>query len=129
MTVATDWDGTLVDTKTQEWLPGALDALKTLLREGHRVIVHTCRANWPEGRSSIEGKLESIGLRPAGRKLSVVGKPLADVYVDDRAVRFAGWPATLRDIPLDQAAPARAPRRKQLMVDPSAVAILTGWRA
>lgn len=89
MIVALDWDDTLVDVRTQEWLPDALDALKRLLRDGHTVIVHTCRANWPEGLASVETKLAQAGV--AGATVwTEPGKPHADVYVDDRAVRFDG---------------------------------------
>lgn len=126
MIVAVDWDDTLVDAKTQEWLPGAQAALESLLAQFKTVIIHTCRANWPEGLSSIEAKLA-----PFRHDIRIVGKPLADVYVDDRAVRFTGWPATLAELPatIDRGAPVvRLPRRSDA-VDPSAAAILSGWRA
>lgn len=89
MTVAVDWDDTLVDAKSQEWLPDALEALRRLLRDGHRVIIHTCRANWPEGLASIEAKLEQAGVSGV-RVWTEHGKPHAHLYVDNLAVRFDG---------------------------------------
>lgn len=111
MTVASDWDGTLVDSKTQDWLPGALEALKRLLRDGHRVIIHTCRANWPEGLASIEAKLALAGVRGA-HVWTGAGKPHAHIYVDNQAVTFEGdWAPILTHIssstPLKTVVPAR----------------------
>lgn len=88
MIVAVDWDGTLVVTTTQEWTTGAVDALRSIVHAGHEVIIHSCRANWPEGMASMEAKLASVGLNLpiwADR-----GKPAADVYLDDRGVYFDG---------------------------------------
>ena len=95
MRVAVDWDGTLVDDR-QEWLPGALDALRRLVRAGYTVIVFSCRAGWPEGLQEIRGKLEADRLQRWVFVAEGAVKPSADVYVDDRAVRFEGdWAATL----------------------------------
>ena len=82
-----DWDGTLVDVETQEWLPGAVRAVKDLLRAGHDVVVCSCRATWPEGLEQIEGQLREARLGSV--PVSAV-KPYADVYVDDKAVVFGG---------------------------------------
>lgn len=108
MVVSSDWDDTIVDARTQEWLPAnegdiaPLDALKTLLRNGHRVIINTCRANWPEGHASVEAKLQAAGLDVTGR-LSVwtgAGKPHADVYADNLSFPpFEGqWRALLAHV-------------------------------
>lgn len=88
MVVACDWDQTLVDTKSQEWLPGAQQAVRRMLHAGHTVIVHTCRANWPEGVAQVRHKLSAAGL-PV-EVWTDAGKPAADLYVDDRAVHFGG---------------------------------------
>lgn len=101
-TRALDWDGTLVDPQSQEWLPGARLGLLSLLQESRAIIVHTCRANWPEGRAAIEAKLES---EPALRHylragvLTMEGKPRADDYLDNQAIHFSGsWPKALLDL-------------------------------
>lgn len=92
--VALDWDSTLVDPASQEWLPGAERALDKLLMAKARVIVHSCRANWPAGVDQIRARL---GHR--AQIVEVVGKPYADVYVDNQAVQFAGdWDSALHEI-------------------------------
>jgi len=98
-TIAIDWDDTLVGCKKYgtpgEWLPGAQNALRALLRSGRDVIVHSCRANFAAGEREIFNKLYDGGFGNDLQKgrLSVwcdEGKPLAMVYLDDRALRFEG---------------------------------------
>lgn len=109
MTIAVDWDGVLADPQSQEWLPGAQAALRKIIAEGHTVVVHTCRANWPEGAAAVEAKLAAAGL--AG--VEVVGKPRADVYVDDRAVHFdRDWEPVLRFL-AGAPRPSSTPRPRQ----------------
>lgn len=94
-TIALDWDLTLVDEQ-QEWLVGAQEALRALLRSGYTVWVHTCRANYTAGQELVTSKLVAGGfegwLRSGDLELWLgEGKPNADIYVDDRALRFEGW--------------------------------------
>lgn len=94
--VCLDWDDTLVDVATQEWLPDAEWALGKMVKAGWKVTVLSCRASWPEGAASIAAKLDAS-------RLSAVDvtdvKPAADVYVDDKAVRFDGdWASIFADI-------------------------------
>lgn len=96
MELAIDWDGVCVD-RNQDWLPGSKEALRRILSMGHRVVIHTCRANWPEGLASVEAKLLSAGLLiPVWTE---AGKPPADVYLDDRGVHFDGdWQPLLASL-------------------------------
>lgn len=97
--VAVDWDDTLVDAKTQQWLPGAEQALQRLLGQFGTVIIHTSRASWPAGRNQIETKLgETVSQAIIGSRVTIEPKPLADVYIDDKAVRFDGWEAALGEV-------------------------------
>lgn len=86
MKIAIDWDDVLVNATTKEWLPGAVQALRELVAIGERPFVHSCRASWPEGLAEIQQKLASAHI-----DIPVVAKPAADVYVDDKAVRFESW--------------------------------------
>lgn len=88
MKVAVDFDGVLVDA-SGEWLPGSLEMLRWLLGRGDTVIVHSCRANWLEGLQSIKDALLAVGVMSA-QIWTKPGKPDADLYVDDKAVHFAG---------------------------------------
>ena len=99
-TIAIDWDDTLVGYKKhgepKEWLPGAQEALRALLKSGRDVVIHSCRANWAEGLEEIHAKITSdpyFARRVAAGQLDIrqgEGKPLAMVYVDDRGFNFAG---------------------------------------
>lgn len=93
-TFAVDWDGTLVDDN-DNFLPGALDALRQLSNHGD-IILHSCRGNYYEGALGIKGRLAEAGI-----SVSVwtgQGKPLADVYIDDRGLRFNTWEETLETL-------------------------------
>ena len=92
MIVAIDWDATLV-SEDQEWLPGALDALRWLRRQKHLVVIHSARANYEDGLRDIEGKLAKHKLN-----FKIVPKPYADLYVDDKGFRFERWPDVLKEV-------------------------------
>jgi hypothetical protein len=103
-TIAVDWDGVLVDRR-QKWLPGAPEALIEMLGRGFDIVIHTCRANWPEGLADVETMMRQIPQplsTPPGFKRprrwtihKASGKPQADLYLDDQAVRFISWPQAL----------------------------------
>lgn len=132
-TLCIDWDDTLVDAKTQEWLPGAAEAFRLLLTQWRTVIVHTCRANWPEGVAQIEAKIEAdiagkpwqTHIAPAGR-IQIVGKPSAEAYIDNLAVRFTGdWQKTLGELPPP---PAVRPRKSVVVRGPARIAPRPSFR-
>jgi hydroxymethylpyrimidine pyrophosphatase-like HAD family hydrolase len=45
-----DVDGTLVHYHTQEWLPGAKELLRGLLKEGHTIVIVTARGEHDAGQ-------------------------------------------------------------------------------
>lgn len=149
MNFAIDLDGTIAEWADDhkvcgEWLPGAKEAIETLLDEGHAITIHTCRATWTDsdGADGVARFLLKGGFRPfldyginekehaPGHhppQLSLVlsdevvqeiiefdeqrsspsaplrivgmwvgqGKPVAHVYVDDRAYSFSNWATDL----------------------------------
>ena len=67
----------------------AVGEVTRLVRADFHVFVHSCRAAWGGGRAQIEAWLEANDFPD----LDVVPKPRADVYLDDRAIRFDDWPS------------------------------------
>lgn len=94
VTIAIDWDGTLVD-KQDSFLPGALDALRQLSRHAN-IIIHSCRGTYYEGAVWIKSRLAEEGIK--AEVWTAPGKPLADVYIDDRGLRFTNWEDTLETL-------------------------------
>jgi uncharacterized HAD superfamily protein len=99
MTILVDMDGVIcTEEKTFERalarpLPGAREGLQALRDQGHTIIIYSARS-WSELRLT-EAWLKEHGIPYDGIHL---GKPVADRILDDRAVRFTGWDAALKDL-------------------------------
>lgn len=73
----------------------AREAIEQLMKY-HRILVHSGRCATEEGREAIEAWLERQGIIVDA---VVKDKPLARIFVDDRAIQFKGdWAQTLDDI-------------------------------
>jgi hypothetical protein len=74
-------------------IPGAREALRRLRAAGFTVVIYTARS-WGElpvtRRWLAEHGIEYDGLH--------MGKPVADLWIDDRAIRFTNWRDTLATI-------------------------------
>lgn len=96
-------------------LPGAIKWLESLAAHGARIFLHTCRfTQWhPHGKGYRAGDLDASkqavvtwlrhhGLSAAAMERitlwAYVGKPYADVYVDDKAVGFDGTYLSVQDL-------------------------------
>ena len=96
--VATDFDGTLTSGGDQfpnigQENPYAFDVLKRLKREGHKIILYTCRqshylkeaVDWVTAHGVTP---DAINDNPRAREL--YGEPgrkiFADIYIDDRSL-------------------------------------------
>lgn len=99
LAVCLDFDGVLhagawagaPELITGKPLPGARDAVRAM-RGSVRLYCLSARTATPEGLLAVGDWLlehEILGLEV------VATKPVADVYVDDRGIRFDGWPRTL----------------------------------
>lgn len=108
-TVCIDLDGTLIHY--EEWLgeehfghllPGASDATKILHEKGWYIIIYTTRANksiLTKFLSDNKIEFDAINENPCQPQNAKGGKPIADVYVDDRALCFKGnWQQTVKEI-------------------------------
>jgi len=105
-TVCVDFDGTLVKLSKdfeqfEKVLPGAREALHELKRLGCKIIIHTARPHANGHLNEIADYLEEesipfdeININSECEWESI--KPLAHLYIDDRALRFEGdWESTL----------------------------------
>lgn len=98
-TIMVDMDGVLCSEESFHNRPlarpmdGAKEALAQLRAAGHTVIVYTARG-WGEYRITKHW-LDTHGFEYDGLHM---GKPVADVWIDDRAVRFGDWATVLPQV-------------------------------
>ena len=74
-------------------LDGAREALRKLRAAGYVVVVYTARS-WGEFRMTKRW-LDDNGFEYDGLHM---GKPVADLWIDDRALRFTNWNDVLAQI-------------------------------
>jgi len=116
--IAIDLDGVILNFNWAAWerndmnyfgapMKGAIEALKELKRRGYRLIIFTCRTNPVlNNRYPLEELYKKV--KKILRKHKIphdeiwigAGKPLADYYIDDSAIKFENWEQTLREVPL-----------------------------
>jgi len=105
MRIVIDLDGTICSIKEPhqsyadlEPLPGAAERIRMLRARGHYIIIVTAR-NMATCQSNLGKVLKNVGkitldwLEKYGIEYDEIyfGKPNAEVYIDDRALRFTGW--------------------------------------
>lgn len=83
--VAVDFDGVIMDAQGEP-IEGALEAISKLARRSYRIVVFTCRRDL----MFVDAWLEDHGFGPYILS-STFEKPRADVYIDDKALRFTDW--------------------------------------
>ena len=112
MRICIDVDGTICITKAAHEsyadappMPGAIDAIKKLKDAGHYIIIATAR-----GMKTSESNLgrivanQSVILIDWLNKYEIpydeiwFSKPLADFYIDDKAVKFTDWKNTINQL-------------------------------
>ena len=104
-TVAIDFDG-VINSYTSGWkgagetdkpVKGAGDGIKSLIDAGFTVIIFSTRANSKLGKQTIRQYLSELDI-PEGIEITD-RKPIADAYLDDRAVTFNGdWGSALENL-------------------------------
>lgn len=94
-TVAIDLDGTIIEQAV--WtdggkgdfvlIPGAVQEIKKLKESGWKIVIHTAR--FPDDLDEAGRRLRDLGVQ-----FDLIwggeGKPLADVYLDDKGITFEG---------------------------------------
>jgi len=98
MIIAVDFDGTIVEhifPEIGESLYNSVATLKRLIANGHDIILFTCRTDLPERKYLTEAiewcRLNGIELAAVNSNVDKTltfadKKPLADIYIDDRAI-------------------------------------------
>jgi len=108
--IAVDFDGVICEQNIH-YVPGKFDvlrpdvvkAIQTLYNDGHSIIIFTCRGDVKEIANFLHEKNipfdainENIFKTPTCLNS---GKPVADVYIDDKALFFGGsWTEVLRKL-------------------------------
>lgn len=102
MILSIDFDGVIHDRENPvkgkrmgKPMQGAGEAIEQLIEDGHTVIVHTVMATTPSGTKAVQDWLEYYDIPHHG--VTAI-KPQADVYLDDRAIRFTNWQDALRQL-------------------------------
>lgn len=92
MRLAIDFDGVLLDPnniskgrRMGEPMEGAVEGMAKLHDAGHELIIATVRANRDTEHVMYWMNYYHV------RYHSVVGKVDADLYVDDRGIKFTSW--------------------------------------
>ena len=120
MRIMIDLDGTICPIKRPdqsyadlEPLPGAVERMRELRATGHYIIIltarnmQTCQSNLGKVMKNV-GKITLDWLDKYGIEYDEIyfGKPNAEVYIDDRSIRFSSW-AEITDDLLEQEARSR----------------------
>jgi capsule biosynthesis phosphatase len=111
MRIVIDLDGTICPIKETEGyyqdlvpLDGAVERIKDLKKAGHYIIISTAR-NMATQESNLGKVIKNIGKVTLDwlEKYEIpydeiyFGKPNAQVYIDDRALRFSDWDSINHD--------------------------------
>jgi hypothetical protein len=119
-----DLDGTLCtntwgDYEHAQPFPWAIARVNGLAAAGHRVLIFTARGSTTgiDWRPTTEAQLQAWGVR---YDELILGKPQADVYVDDRTVHVDAWRygEAFSVPPRDPSGQAREPAEEALPVLP-----------
>jgi hypothetical protein len=92
MQIIIDLDGTIcTEEKTYSRslakpIEGSIEAINYLYERGHTIIIYSART-WMEYEMSMNWlKTNNVKFHQL-----ILGKPIGDVWIDDRAIRFNSW--------------------------------------
>lgn len=105
MRICVDLDGVICEIRRPDQdyaevapIEGAAEALRSLRRQGHEIIIHTARHMRTCGGNvgavvARQGAVTLQWLDRHGIEYDEIhfGKPYAHVYIDDNALRFTSW--------------------------------------
>lgn len=99
VTIMVDMDGVIAteervfDRPLAKPLPGAKEALAKLRAAGHSIVIYTARG-WAE-YNVTKHWLDEHGMAYDAIHM---GKPIAHIWIDDRAIGHKNWNQTLADL-------------------------------
>lgn len=113
MKIAIDFDG-VIHAYSKGWadgsiydgpVPGVKEAMEQLKKEGHYLYIFSTRTNpvfkKKEGAADQKKMMEEwmTTYEIPFDKVWTFGKPMADIFIDDRAIGFRGdWDQTLSEV-------------------------------
>jgi SAM-dependent methyltransferase len=92
MNIVLDLDGVICEEKSTferslaKPIVGAIESIHVLKQQGHRIFIYTARS-WSEYNMTVAW-LDKYGI---SYDELLMGKPIADLWVDDRCLRFSSW--------------------------------------
>lgn len=92
MRLIIDLDGTICSEEKQfsralaKPLPGSASFIQKLKQQGHTVIIYSART-WAEYEMTVEW----LNLNSIPFDQLILGKPIGDFWIDDRAIKFESW--------------------------------------
>lgn len=99
MQIIIDLDGTICTEERQfsrslaKPLPNAVESINALYERGHTIIIYTART-WAEWEMT-NSWLSSNGIK---FHQLFMGKPVGDLWIDDRAIQHKDWESTVNSI-------------------------------
>lgn len=92
MQIILDLDGTIcTEEKTYSRslakpIEGSIESINALYEAGHTIIIYSART-WMEYEMTIDWlKRHNVKFHQL-----IMGKPIGDIWIDDRALRFTNW--------------------------------------
>lgn len=92
--IAIDFDWTIWDNANNRPMEGAADAIETLRSQGFKVIIHSCNRPGFIKQQLLEHSIVVDGIWGES-PLDHGNKPVASVFIDDRAIHFTTWAEAL----------------------------------
>ena len=92
-------DGTICEDKSTferslaNMLPNAKEVINNWYDSGHTIIIYTARG-WSE-YNMTKRWLDDFGVK---YHQLLCGKPIGDVWIDDRAIKFESWDRIINEI-------------------------------